>query len=74
MEAAATARFAVNKSVIRLTHVQAKVENLPPMLAESIPHLPQLQNGSAVAIVCRGTQCLPPVATAEELLASLGEY
>jgi uncharacterized protein YyaL (SSP411 family) len=74
LEAAATVRFAVNKSVIRLTHAQAVPENLPPMLAESIPHLPQLQNGSPVAVVCRGVQCLPPVGSADELLATLGEY
>ena len=74
LEAAATARYAVNKSVIRLSHAQANAANLPPMLAESIPHLPQLQIGSPVAIVCRGLQCLPPVSTAEELLAALGDY
>jgi uncharacterized protein YyaL (SSP411 family) len=44
------------------------------MLAESIPHLPQLQSEIAVAIVCRGTQCLPPVTTPEELLRTLGSY
>ena len=74
MEAAATARYAVNKSVIRLTHAQVTVETLPLMLAESIPHLPQLQGGTPVAVVCRGVQCLPPVATAEDLLVALGEY
>ncbi len=75
LEAAATARYAVNKSVIRLTHAQATAQNLPPMLAESIPYLPQLQMGDGpLAVVCRGVQCLPPVATPEELLTSLGEY
>ena len=74
LEAAATARFAVNKSVIRLTHAQATAENLPPMLAESIPFLPQLQSGSPVAVVCRGVQCLPPVSTTDELSTALGEY
>jgi uncharacterized protein YyaL (SSP411 family) len=74
LEAAATARFAVNKSVVRLTRAQAVAENLPPMLAESIPHLPHLQTGDPVAIVCRGVQCLPPVSTPEELLSALGGY
>ncbi len=74
LEAAAIARFAVNKSVIRLTHAQAAEENLPPTLAETIPHLPQLQFGIPFAVVCRGTQCLPPVSTPDELLLALGSY
>ena len=74
LEAAASARFAVNKSVIRLTYAQATQDNLPPVLAETIPHLPQLQFGLPFAVVCRGTQCLPPVSTPDELLAALGRY
>jgi uncharacterized protein YyaL (SSP411 family) len=74
LEAAATARWAVNKSVIRLTHEQAVAENLPPMLAESIPHLPMLQSRSPLAVVCRGAQCLPPVLNADALLTALGTY
>jgi uncharacterized protein YyaL (SSP411 family) len=74
LEAAATARYAVNKSVIRLTHEQATVENLPPTLAETIPHLPQLHTNTPIAVVCRGLQCLPPVSTPEDLLSALGEY
>jgi hypothetical protein len=74
LEAAATARFAVNKSVIRLAQTQATAENLPPTLAESIPHLPLLQYGNPVAVVCRGSQCLPPVSTPEALLAALDNY
>ena len=47
MEAAATARFAVNKSVIRLAHTQATAENLPPMLAgvDSIATAPASSSG-----------------------------
>jgi uncharacterized protein YyaL (SSP411 family) len=74
LEAAATARYAVNKSVIRLTQEQATVENLPPTLAETIPHLPQLHTNTPIAVVCRGQQCLPPVSTPEDLLSALGEY
>ena len=74
LEAAAMARFAVNKSVIRLSHAQATVENLPPMLAETIPHLPQLQFVLPFAVVCRGVQCLPPVMTPDELMGALSTY
>ena len=73
LEAAAIGRFAMNKCVVRLTHAQAAAE-LPPMLAETVPHLPSLQFGLPFAVVCRGTECLPPVTTAEELLAALGSY
>ena len=74
LEAAATARFAVNKSVVRLSYAQAEAERLPAALSETIPNLPQLHAGKAVAVICRGMQCLPPVHTAEELLGALGEY
>jgi uncharacterized protein YyaL (SSP411 family) len=63
----AMARYAVNKSVIRLRKEQLGV--LPPALAETLPHLP-LADGS-VAVVCRGSACLPPIGDAEELLAAL---
>ncbi len=43
LEAVALARYAVNKSVIRLR--QDQMEALPPMLAETLPHLPGLQDG-----------------------------
>ena len=74
LEAAALARYAVNKSVIRLRREQARAADLPFVLAETLPHLPQLQNGAAFAMICRGTQCLPPVASAEDVLQTLGAY
>ena len=40
LEAVALARYAVNKSVIRLRRDQ--LASLPPMLAETLPHLPGL--------------------------------
>jgi uncharacterized protein len=72
MELAATARFTVNKSVIRLTPAQiADQESLPPVLAETLPELPQLQGSSSFAVVCKGTTCLPPVTNAEQLMGQL---
>ena len=67
----ATARFGVNKSVLRLRREQAKAEALPPVLAETLPHLPQLGEPGGFAVVCRGTTCLPPVYDAEQLLVAL---
>jgi len=72
LEATATAGFAVNKSVIRLKSEQVSGENLPPILAETLPSLPGLSSaGPAVAVVCRNNACQPPVSSSEALLAAL---
>ncbi len=70
LAAAATARFAMNKSVIRLTRNQVTGE-LPPILAETLPRLPQLSSGSSFAMVCKGASCLPPTGDVEELIQML---
>ena len=67
LEAAALRGFAVNKSVIRLTRSQ--LHALPPSLAQTLPHLPEAL--PSTAIVCRGNSCLPPMHTAEEVVAAL---
>ncbi len=74
LEALATAGYAVNKSVIRLTREQIKAGELPPALAETLPHLPEIQRGSTLefAIVCKGNTCLPPTTSPEKLLEGLG--
>jgi uncharacterized protein YyaL (SSP411 family) len=63
----AMARYAVNKSVVRLRRDQLGA--LPPALAETLPNLPAVDG--SVAVVCRGNSCLPPIGDAEELLAVL---
>jgi uncharacterized protein YyaL (SSP411 family) len=70
LEAAATVGYAVNKSVIRLTRSQVAGE-LPPVLAETLPLLPGLDAGHSIAVVCKGTSCLPPVREPERLLELL---
>jgi len=71
LEAVAMARFAVNKSVIRLRHDQ--LGSLPPTLAETLPHLPGIAAGGSCAVVCSGNACLPPVSELEQLISSLNE-
>jgi len=71
LEAVAMARFAVNKSVIRLRRDQLRA--LPPMLAETLPHLPELATGRSCAVVCTGNTCLPPVTAIEDLMAALNQ-
>jgi uncharacterized protein len=65
----AMARYAVNKSVIRLRREQLGA--LPPALAETLPHLPE--SVGSVAVVCKRNACLPPVRSVEELLEVLGD-
>jgi uncharacterized protein len=71
LAAMATARYAVNKRVIVLGQEQVVAEDLPPMLAETLPNLPELQSGKAVAVVCRSASCLPPMSDGEELLKAV---
>jgi uncharacterized protein YyaL (SSP411 family) len=66
LEAAAIVGYAVNKSVIRLTHAQIRDE-LPLVLAETLPLLPELNKGHSFAVVCRGTSCLPPTTSPDHL-------
>jgi uncharacterized protein len=72
--AAAVRPFAFNKSVLRLMENEAVAQNLPPVLAATIPHLPQLrgsQFAESCAVVCSGTACQPPLTNPEELQEKL---
>ena len=71
LAAIATARYAVNKQVIVLRWEQVSSGNLPPLLAETLPHLPDLDSRSAFAVVCKGASCLPPTKNADKLLNDL---
>jgi uncharacterized protein len=70
LEAAGTVGFAVNKSVIRLQRAQVD-EELPPLLAETLPLLPDLKGGRSFAVVCKGTSCLPPTSDPDKILSLL---
>ena len=67
LAAAANTAFAFNKTVIRLTANQAVAANLPPALADTIPHLPELTSAKAFAVLCSGFVCQPPIRDATEL-------
>jgi len=67
LHAAANQPFAFNKTTLQLAVNQAVAENLPPVLAATIPHLPQLASGKSFAVLCSGTSCQPPVTDASEL-------
>jgi uncharacterized protein YyaL (SSP411 family) len=71
LEAVALARYAVNKSVIRLRRDQLGA--LPPSLAETLPHLPGLGSEVSFAVVCSGKGCLPPVSSVDELIEAMNK-
>jgi uncharacterized protein YyaL (SSP411 family) len=71
LETAALARYAVNKSVIRLRKDQ--LSSLPPALAETLPHLPGIDGDGSMAVVCTGRGCLPPARTVDELIDAMNK-
>ncbi len=79
LEALAMARFAVNKTVMRVDPHRLVPGGVPEALAEvlfeapiPVPVQASAPGGApAWAIVCRGRTCLPPVTTAEALTEAL---
>jgi len=71
LEALSTARFAVNKTVIRLESTQLNASTLPAALAETLPHTPIPEGANAWVLICRGRSCLAPITDSEALLEAL---
>jgi uncharacterized protein YyaL (SSP411 family) len=71
LEAAAVARFAINKTVMRIAPSRLLPGEIPEALAETLLQLPAPAGAQAWALVCRGHTCLPPVTDAEALLDAL---
>ena len=67
LEVTAMARYAVNKSVIRLRSHQ--MAELPSALGATLPNLPA--GTGALALVCSGKTCQPPATNVEALLIAL---
>lgn len=63
--------FALNKTVLHITDNEAAAAYLPPSLAETVPNLPGVKEGKAVAIVCSNFACQPPITEPEELLETV---
>ncbi|MGC1424457.1 MAG: thioredoxin domain-containing protein [Terracidiphilus sp.] len=72
LETLAIARFAINKTVIRLAPEKLVAGGLPEALAETALQVPRPAGKTAWALVCRGRTCLPPVTNGEALLQALG--
>jgi uncharacterized protein YyaL (SSP411 family) len=71
--AAAIEAFAFNKAVIRFSDSELSAPNLPPALAETLPNVPGASGGAAMAIVCSGFACQPPISDPGQLSATLRE-
>ena len=71
LEATAVARFAVNKTVMRIAPFRLVQEGIPDALAETLLQVPVPRDADVWALVCHGRTCLPPVTNAEALLEAL---
>ena len=70
--AVAAGFFGFDNAVLKLAMSKAVPQNLPPALAETIPHLAASGDGKSVALVCSGFSCQPPISSPEQLRQSLG--
>ena len=71
LESVAVARFAVNKTVMRIAPFRLVPGGIPEALAEMLLQVPPPAGAQAWALVCRGRTCLPPITDAEALVAAL---
>jgi uncharacterized protein YyaL (SSP411 family) len=55
------------RSVLKLNFSQAVPQNLPPVLAATIPELPAVREKRTAAIVCSEGSCTPPAHDVTEL-------
>jgi hypothetical protein len=71
LEAIAVARYAVNKTVMRIAPHRLVPGGVPEALAEMLLEVPPPHRAEVWAIVCHGHTCLPPITTPEALLEAL---
>jgi len=71
LEALAVARFAINKTVLRIDPARLVSGEVPESLAETLLQVPPPTEAEAWAMVCRGRTCLPPITDSETLLKAL---
>jgi uncharacterized protein YyaL (SSP411 family) len=69
--AAANATFSFAKATLRIKADLVVPQNLPPGLAETLPHLPALRAGKSFAVLCSGSSCQPPIYDPAELRKNL---
>jgi hypothetical protein len=67
----AVARYAVNKTVMRIAPFRLVPGGIPEALEEMLLQVPAPARADVWAVVCRGRTCLPPITSAEALLEAL---
>jgi hypothetical protein len=71
MKRVANRHFRLTNSTVYLGEGQAVAQNLPPAMAETLPHLPDIKAPRAMAVLCSNFACQPPVRSAQELERAL---
>jgi uncharacterized protein YyaL (SSP411 family) len=71
LEAVAVARYAINKTVMRIAPFRLVADGIPEGLAETLLKVPPPDGAEIWALVCLGRTCLPPITDAEALLQAL---
>jgi uncharacterized protein YyaL (SSP411 family) len=71
LEALAVARFAVNKTVMRIAPHRLQPGGVPEALAEMLLAARPPLGARVWALVCQGRTCLPPITSSEMLLEAL---
>jgi len=61
LKAAAVKSFSLNKSVLHLPEGELVPQMLPPAFAETIPNIPGVKEGKAVAVLCSNFACQAPI-------------
>ena len=68
---AANVVFALNKTTLRISHNEMVPQNLPPALAETLPSLASNAKSAALALICSGASCQPPISDPAQLTENL---
>jgi uncharacterized protein YyaL (SSP411 family) len=69
---AAVSPLALSTAVLRIDADKVVAQNLPPVLARTLPNLPALDTSQSFAILCTDCACQPPIFDPEELARALG--
>jgi uncharacterized protein YyaL (SSP411 family) len=68
---AANAGFAFNKTSFRLAPNESVAQNVPPVFAETIAAFKGTNRNQAIALVCSGFTCQPPISDPKQLTQML---
>ena len=64
---AATRSYSFTRAVLKLSAKDMDAAELPPSLSVTIPQMPAVREGQAMALLCSGLTCEAPISNPEEL-------